>query len=123
MQGTVIRTAGSSCLVRTTDGGDVECTVRGNFRLKGIRTTNPVAVGDNVEITVSPEGGGMIVALGDRKNYIIRKATNLSKQSQILAKRSPLSLTALLLLPKPMVWKWLWLSAKPTYTPRRKRNG
>jgi len=82
MQGTVIRTAGSSCLVRTTDG---ECTVRGNFRLKGIRTTNPVAVGDNVEITVSPEGGGMIVALGDRKNYIIRKATNLSKQSQILA--------------------------------------
>ena len=85
MQGTVIRTAGSSCLVRTTDGGDVECTVRGNFRLKGIRTTNPVAVGDNVEITVSPEGGGMIVALGDRKNYIIRKATNLSKQSQILA--------------------------------------
>ena len=85
MRGTVIRTAGSSCLVRTTDGGDVECTVRGNFRLKGIRTTNPVAVGDNVEITVSPEGGGMIVALGDRKNYIIRKATNLSKQSQILA--------------------------------------
>lgn len=85
MQGTVIRTAGSSCLVRTTDGRDVECTVRGNFRLKGIRTTNPVAVGDNVEITVSPEGGGMIVALGDRKNYIIRKATNLSKQSQILA--------------------------------------
>ena len=85
MQGTVIRTAGSSCLVRTIDGGDVECTVRGNFRLKGIRTTNPVAVGDNVEITVSPEGGGMIVALGDRKNYIIRKATNLSKQSQILA--------------------------------------
>lgn len=85
MQGTVIRTVGSSCLVRTTDGGDVECTVRGNFRLKGIRTTNPVAVGDNVEITVSPEGGGMIVALGDRKNYIIRKATNLSKQSQILA--------------------------------------
>ena len=63
----------------------MECTVRGNFRLKGIRTTNPVAVGDNVEITVSPEGGGMIVALGDRKNYIIRKATNLSKQSQILA--------------------------------------
>lgn len=85
MQGTVIRIAGSSCLVRTTDGEDVECTVRGNFRLKGIRTTNPVAVGDNVEITVSPEGGGMIVALGDRKNYIIRKATNLSKQSQILA--------------------------------------
>lgn len=84
MQGTVIRTAGSSCLVRTADGGDVECTVRGKFRLKGIRTTNPVAVGDKVEITVSPEGGGMIVGLEDRKNYIIRKATNLSKQSQIL---------------------------------------
>ncbi len=84
MQGTVIRTAGSSCLVRTADGGDVECTVRGKFRLKGIRTTNPVAVGDRVEVTVSPEGGGMIVGLEDRKNYIIRKSTNLSKQSQIL---------------------------------------
>ena len=84
MRGTVIRTAGSSYLVRTTDGSDVECSVRGNFRLKGIRTTNPVAVGDNVEITMTPEGSGMIVALGDRKNYIVRKATNLSKQSQIL---------------------------------------
>ncbi len=84
MRGTVIRTAGSSYLVRTAEKGDVECSVRGNFRLKGIRTTNPVAVGDNVEITMSPEGSGMIVGLLDRKNYIIRKATNLSKQSQIL---------------------------------------
>lgn len=84
MRGTVIRTAGSSYLVRTEGHGDVECAVRGNFRLKGIRATNPVAVGDRVEITVTPEGGGMITAVGDRRNYVIRKATNLSKQSQIL---------------------------------------
>ena len=84
MQGTVIRTAGSGYVVRTAENGDVECSVRGNFRLKGIRTTNPVAVGDNVSITLSPEGRGMITAVGERRNYIVRRATNLSKQSQIL---------------------------------------
>lgn len=84
MLGIVIRTAGSSYLVRTKGHGDVECAVRGNFRLRGIRTTNPVAVGDRVEIVVGPEGGGMITAVGERRNYVIRKATNLSKQSQIL---------------------------------------
>lgn len=83
-RGIVIRTAGSSYLVRTSEQGDVECTVRGNFRLKGIRATNPVAVGDDVEISVTPEGSGMITELHDRRNYIIRRATNLSKQSQIL---------------------------------------
>lgn len=85
MRGTVIRTTGGSYSVLTDDGHEVECTVRGNFRLRGLRTTNPVAVGDDVEITLSPSGAGMIVAVGDRRNYIIRRSTNLSKQSQILA--------------------------------------
>lgn len=81
----VIRTAGATCLVRTAERGDVACTVRGKFRLRGLRTTNPVAVGDVVDITLSPEGGGMVVAVEDRRNYVIRRAANLSKQSQILA--------------------------------------
>jgi ribosome biogenesis GTPase len=84
MQGRVIRTTGSAYLVRPAEGRDVECSVRGKFRLKGIRATNPVAVGDIVDFTVGPEGSGMITAIHDRRNYIIRKATNLSKQSQIL---------------------------------------
>lgn len=85
MRGTVIRTAGSSYTVRTNGGEEVECSVRGNFRLRGIRTTNPVAIGDDVEITAGTGGKGMITAVGDRRNYIIRRSTNLSKQSQILA--------------------------------------
>lgn len=92
MRGTVIRTTGGAYSVLTSDGREVECTVRGNFRLRGLRTTNPVAVGDNVEITLSPSGAGMIVAVGDRRNYIIRRSTNLSKQSQILAANIDLAL-------------------------------
>lgn len=69
-----------------TDGGEmVECKVKGNFRLKGIKSTNPVAVGDHVEIVPTGEGTAFISAIDDRKNYIIRKSQNLSKQSHILA--------------------------------------
>ena len=73
-------------MVRTDEGNVVECRVKGNFRLKGIRTTNPVAVGDGVTIRPAAEGElAFIVAIDDRRNYIIRKASNLSKQSHILA--------------------------------------
>lgn len=84
MRGTVIRTTGSTFVVRTAEKGDVECVVRGKFRLKGIRATNPVAVGDHVEINISAQGAGMIDKILDRKNCIVRKSTNLSKQSQVL---------------------------------------
>lgn len=71
------------------DGQLLDCKIKGNFRLKGIRSTNPVAVGDRVEISLSPtpsdRGGAWIVSIEDRKNYIIRKSQNLSKQSHILA--------------------------------------
>lgn len=75
----------------TDDGSTVECKVKGNFRLKGIRSTNPVAVGDRVElIEQTTEGAGAehffwITAIEDRRNYIIRRSQNLSKQSHILA--------------------------------------
>ena len=81
MKGLVIKNTGSWYTVRTDDGQLFDCKIKGNFRLKGIRTTNPVAVGDRVEFNEE----GWIVAIEDRKNYIIRKSINLSKQSHILA--------------------------------------
>ncbi|MBR3455193.1 MAG: ribosome small subunit-dependent GTPase A [Bacteroidaceae bacterium] len=85
MHGLVIKNTGSWYTVRTDEGLTVECKVKGNFRLKGIRTTNPVAIGDGVDIVQGPDGHALITSIDNRKNYIIRKATNLSKQSHILA--------------------------------------
>ena len=85
MRGIVIRNTGSWYVVRTDDGQLVDSKIKGNFRLKGIRSTNPVAVGDFVQITVNAEGTAFITEIEDRKNYIIRKASNLSKQSHIIA--------------------------------------
>ncbi len=85
MQGTVIKSSGSVYGVRATDGTLVDCRVKGNFRLKGIRSTNPVAVGDHVLFDVREDGTAYIVEILERRNYIVRKASNLSKQSHILA--------------------------------------
>lgn len=84
MKGLVIKNTGSWYVVHTEDG-DINCKVKGNFRIKGIRTTNPVAVGDRVDITVNPDGNAFITAIEPRDNYIIRKAINLSKESHIIA--------------------------------------
>ncbi len=85
MTGLVIKNTGSWYLVKTDDGTTVECKGKGNFRLKGIRSTNPVAVGDRVQIVRNAEGTAFIHEIEERKNYIIRRASNLSKQSHILA--------------------------------------
>ena len=85
MQGTVVKSSGSVYGVRAMDGSLIECRVKGNFRLKGIRSTNPVAVGDHVRYDVREDGTAYIVEILERKNYIVRKASNLSKQSHILA--------------------------------------
>ncbi len=85
MLGTVIKNTGSNYLVRTDEGKEVTCKIKGNFRLRGIRTTNPVAVGDRVTISGGNDQTEYITAIEPRKNYIIRKATNLSKQGHILA--------------------------------------
>ena len=84
-QGTVVRSSGSVYGVRTAGGALVDCRVKGNFRLKGIRSTNPVAVGDHVRFVVREDGTAYITEILDRKNYIVRKSSNLSKQSHILA--------------------------------------
>ena len=83
--GLVIKNTGSWYQVKTDDGVLVECKIKGSFRLKGIRSTNPVAVGDRVNIEENREGTAFIVSIDERENYIIRKASNLSKESHILA--------------------------------------
>lgn len=85
MTGLVIKNTGSWYTVKTDSNQLVECKIKGNFRLKGIRSTNPVAVGDRVSITPNLEGTAFITSIEDRKNYIIRKSSNLSKQSHIIA--------------------------------------
>ena len=87
MKGLVIKNTGSWYTVRTDDGQLLDCKIKGNFRIKGIRSTNPVAVGDRVEVRMpqAETEDGLITGIEDRKNYIIRKSINLSKQSHIIA--------------------------------------
>ena len=80
-----MQSTGSWYEVRTDDGDRVRCRLRGQFRIKGIKTTNPVVVGDRVEFIIENDGCGYIVAIAPRKNYIDRKSTNLSKISHIIA--------------------------------------
>lgn len=84
-KGLVIKSTGSWYVVKTDGGKLIECKIKGNFRLKGIRSTNPIAVGDRVCIAPNTEGTAFITDIENRKNYIIRKASNLSKQSHIIA--------------------------------------
>lgn len=85
MRGLVIKNTGSWYQVKTGEGELVDCKIKGNFRLKDIKSTNPVAVGDYVRIVANPEGTALITEIEERKNYIIRRSSNLSKQSHILA--------------------------------------
>jgi len=91
-KGIVVKSTGSWYTVKTTDGNLIECRIKGNFRIKGIRSTNPIAVGDQVEFTEQKEDNnldglvtGFITNIIERKNYIIRKSPNLSKESHIIA--------------------------------------
>lgn len=85
VRGLVIKSTGSSYIVLLDDGTSAECHIKGNFRIRGIRSTNPVAVGDFVEVQTLPDGTNWIVEIQERRNYIIRRSTNLSKESHILA--------------------------------------
>jgi ribosome biogenesis GTPase len=91
-KGIVIKSTGSWYTVKAEDGSKTECKIKGNFRIKGIKSTNPIAVGDIVEFKLtenkkehSEEPVGLITHIQERKNYIIRRASNLSKQSHIIA--------------------------------------
>lgn len=84
-EGTVVKNTGSAYLVKLDSGSLVNCRIKGNFRIKGIRTTNPVAVGDRVTVSKAADDAEYITEIAPRKNYIIRRASNLSKESHILA--------------------------------------
>lgn len=88
MQGTVYKSTGSWYTVKTEDGSFYSCRIKGKFRIKGIKSTNPIAVGDKVVFdveTIGDETIGVIKEIIDRKNYVIRKSVNLSKQTHIIA--------------------------------------
>lgn len=85
IEGRVIKNTGSSYIVRAANSTEYPCRIKGNFRIKGIRTTNPVAVGDLVKIYHASDDAYYIKEILPRKNYIIRRASNLSKESHILA--------------------------------------
>lgn len=85
-RGLVIKSTGNRYRVLSATGKIIDCSIKGKFRIKGTRSTNPVAVGDNVLIEMNlKDNSGVITELLDRRNYIIRKASNLSKHSQIIA--------------------------------------
>jgi ribosome biogenesis GTPase / thiamine phosphate phosphatase len=85
MVGLVVKNTGSWYQVKTDSGELFECKMKGHFRMQDIRSTNPIAVGDNVEFEKNVDGTAMIHAICDRRNYIVRRSSNLSKHSQILA--------------------------------------
>ena len=92
-EGRVIKNTGSAYLVRMEESGiELNCRIKGNFRIKGIRTTNPVAVGDIVTVSEAADDADYITAIAPRKNYIIRRASNLSKESHILASNLDLAI-------------------------------
>jgi len=92
VKGRVIKNTGNTYLVRTTSGSDLICKAKGNLRLKGIRSTSPVVVGDMVFMDVNRDGTAFITDIDKRKNYIVRKASNLSKHAHILAANIDLAL-------------------------------
>lgn len=88
MTGLVYKSTGSWYTVKTTLGETYECRIKGKFRLKGIKSTNPIAVGDYVDFELETDNNqvtGVIHNIHDRSNYIVRKSVNLSKQTHIIA--------------------------------------
>ena len=86
MTGVVVKSTGSWYWVRTPDHRQFQCRIRGKFRTKGIKSTNPITVGDHVDFELeSTENTGLITRIHDRKNYIVRKSVKLSKQTHIIA--------------------------------------
>lgn len=85
MKGLVVKNTGSWYQVKAENGNLIDCKIKGHFRLQEIRSTNPIAVGDRVEFDMNEDGTAMIHTISDRRNYIVRRSSNLSKQSHILA--------------------------------------
>ena len=91
MNGIVTKSTGSWYDVRNEHGEVVQCRLRGQFRIKGIKSTNPIVVGDRVQYDIEADGTGLIDNIETRRNYIERKSTNLSKIRHIIAPLGPLA--------------------------------
>ena len=105
-KGKIVRNTGAHYMVELADGREVSCKVKGNFRIRGLRTTNPVAVGDIVTVDVAAaakgaESASWITAIEPRRNYIIRRASNLSKESHIIAANIDLAVLVVTLVHPP----------------------
>ncbi|BAV95366.1 ribosome small subunit-dependent GTPase A [Ichthyobacterium seriolicida] len=85
MKGIIVKSTGTWYKARLDSGNIIECRIRGKFKIKNIKSTNPVAVGDKVEIKIDQDQSAVITSIEDRKNYIIRKSVNLSKRTHIIA--------------------------------------
>lgn len=83
--GIILKTTGSHYKVKLSNGSIIDTSIRGKLRLKGIKTTNPVTVGDIVDVEIQNDGSGIIINIHPRKNYIIRKSSNLSREAHIIA--------------------------------------
>ncbi len=90
--GLVTKNTGSWYIVNTDEGEAIRCKIKGNFRLKGIRSTNPISVGDRVDIELNADHTAFITRIHERKNYIIRRSSNLSKESHIIASNIDLAM-------------------------------
>jgi len=103
-KGTVVKSTGSFYLVKNEEGELIRCGIRGRFRHEGIRATNPVAVGDRVRYEIRKEDEtGRITGIEERRNYIIRRASNLSKEYQLIASNVDMAwLMVSLVLPRTM---------------------
>lgn len=85
MRGRVFKSTGSRYEVQLEDDSKINCRIKGKLRLAGIKSTSPVAVGDYVDVEVQPDGEGLITAIEERHNHIVRRSVNLSKQTQVIA--------------------------------------
>jgi len=98
MKGIIIKSTGSWYSVRLENGEQINARMKGKFRLEGIKTTNPIAVGDKVKISTDTNGTSVITEIENRKNYIIRKSINLSKRSHIIAANIDLAILVVTLI-------------------------
>ena len=120
MEGLVTKNTGSWYIVRTENGDSIRCKIKGNFRLKGIRSTNPVSVGDLVDIELNPDQTAFITRIHERKNYIIRRSSNLSKESRLRPR--PLLSTVFLPQPRRIAYLYASLSIRAIHLPKKTGN-
>lgn len=116
-RGLVIKSTGKWCQVLAESGDRIDCVIRGKFRMAGIRTTNPLAVGDRVGFEMQDDGTGLVLEIEERRNYIIRRSVNLSKEAHIIASNVDLAFLVVTLAEPPTSYGFIdrFLAAAEAY--------